>query len=66
MTGLLKKLYYRFNAWRFGESYGCGRCHHSVLYHHKHGKCSMCFCPEYRIERAHERIVTGEIKWNYF
>ena len=51
---ILKRLYYRFNAWRFGRLYGCGRCHHAFGLHLKRGACSKCCCPEYSIERVPE------------
>ena len=48
---LLRSLYYRFNAWRYGSNYGCGRCHHGVNHHPAYGACKHCCCPEYSIER---------------
>lgn len=47
-------LYYAFNRWRYGESYGCGRCHHSVELHFKFAGCESkgCPCREYSTERV--------------
>lgn len=49
---LLYHLYYRFNAWRYGKGYGCGRCHHAFWSHHgKTEACTVqdCPCKQYHI-----------------
>ena len=53
MGELMKRIYFRFNTWRYGRDYGCGRCHHA---HHLHGPfgCRKCCCHAYRIERETE------------
>jgi hypothetical protein len=56
---LIFRLYYAFNRWRYGVSYGCGRCHHGHTYHltGREGVCRHCTvvgcpCQEYSIERV--------------
>jgi hypothetical protein len=52
---LLHRLYYAFNRWRYGDSYGCGRCHHAVCFHYERSeRCHVkgCPCPGYSIERT--------------
>ena len=52
MLELIKNIYYWFNKWRYGKNYGCSRCHHSSGNHgnaYVPGKCTKCFCPNYRI-----------------
>ncbi len=48
---LIKVIYYKFNSWRYGINYGCGRCHHAQWLHGN--GCSKCFCGNYVIERMY-------------
>lgn len=43
-------MYFKFNEWRYGKSYGCGRCHHPAWDHLT--SCSRCSCHAYSIERV--------------
>jgi hypothetical protein len=50
-------LYYAFNRWRFGVSYGCGRCHHAHVRHYDNPQGTGCVvhgcpCSAYSIERV--------------
>lgn len=53
---LFRWLYFKFNEWRYGRDFGCGRCHHPHKAHDRgiavgcHA-CSQCSCVEYSIER---------------
>lgn len=54
---LLHRLYYAINRWRYGESYGCGRCHHAYIRHYcgvPNSACIVhgCPCREYSIQRV--------------
>lgn len=46
---LLYRSYYRLMAWKYGKTYGCGRCHHGYLFHRDHQNkdtpCSAPGCP---------------------
>lgn len=56
---IVVRLYYAFNRWRYGASYGCGRCHHAVGLHHKYapyGPCEVRWCP------CHEYSI-GRVSW---
>lgn len=48
----LHRMYFAIERWRFGENFGCGRCHHAHVFHDK-GACAVksCPCHEYRISR---------------
>ena len=60
MNYFFKTIYYRFNAWRYGMSYGCGRCHHAQWLHGN--RCIKCFCTCYVIERKYYFNFTGNKK----
>ena len=61
----LHRIYYAIQRRKFGESYGCGRCHHAVLFHtgpqRQVGPCTVygCPCAEYRTTRLRGASTVG-------
>jgi hypothetical protein len=55
---MFNRLYYAIQRWKFGEQYGCGRCHHGVVFHqsvpHTYVPCTVkgCPCKQYSIQRV--------------
>jgi hypothetical protein len=55
---LIYRIYYAFMRWQYGVSYGCGRCHHAVLFHQKpeggYQPCTVpgCPCKTYSCDRV--------------
>jgi hypothetical protein len=53
---MFNRLYYRFNSWRYGAMYGCGRCHHGYVQHENAdpSPCTVkgCPCRAYSIKRT--------------
>jgi hypothetical protein len=65
---LIYAIYYRFNAWRYGKLFGCGRCHHAYNYHRPDDsyasvpcRARNCPCKEYHIglTTSHDIKVSG-------